>query len=255
MNVPLALGVGFLTSQLALFATTIYLHRGITHKGLTMRPATALPFRFILWVSTGIRPREWAGVHRRHHAALDTVDDPHSPAMVGFWNVQLLNILMYHRAAHDRAQVDRYTRDIPENWLDRYVFDRETLGPLIGVGFLCLVLGWQTGLLAALFHLVFYVGLNSVINAWGHTVGTRPQPNSATNGRVLALITAGEGLHNNHHAAPTAARFSLRAGQLDPAWWLIDVLHRARLLTLRHDRGLLPASSVPRRTRAVAMTP
>ncbi len=134
MNVPLALGVGFLTSQLALFATTIYLHRGITHKGLTMRPATALPFRFILWVSTGIRPREWAGVHRRHHAALDTVDDPHSPAIVGFWNVQLLNIVMYHRAAHDRAQVDRYTRDIPKNWLDRYVFDRETLGPLIGVG-------------------------------------------------------------------------------------------------------------------------
>ena len=43
-----------------------------------------------------------------------------------------------------------------------------------GLGFLCLVLGWQTGLLAALFHLVFYVGLNSVINAWGHTVGHAP---------------------------------------------------------------------------------
>jgi stearoyl-CoA desaturase (delta-9 desaturase) len=255
MNLPLALGVGLFTSQLALFATTIYLHRGITHKGLTMRPVTALPFRFILWVSTGIRPREWAGVHRRHHAALDTVDDPHSPAMVGFWNVQLLNIVMYHRAAHDRAQVDRYTRDLPKDRLDRYVFDRETLGPLIGLGVLCLVLGWQTGLLAGLFHLVFYVGLNGVINAWGHTVGQRPQPNSATNGRILALLTAGEGLHNNHHAAPTAARFSFRADQLDPAWWLIDVLHRARLLTLRHDRGLLPASPIPRRTSAVAMTP
>jgi len=242
MHLLLALGVGFLTSQLALFATTIYLHRGITHNGLTMRPATALPFRIILWLSTGIRQREWAGVHRRHHAALDTVDDPHSPARVGFWNVQLLNIVMYHRAAHDRAQIDRYTRDLHKDRLDRFVFDRETLGPLLGVGLLCLVLGSQTGLLAGLFHLVFYVGLNGAINSWGHTIGRRPQVNSATNGRLLALVTAGEGLHNNHHAAPTAARFSFLPSQLDPAWWVISSLSRARLLTVRHAEGLLPVT-------------
>ena len=254
MNVVLlALVVGFLTSQLALYATTIYLHRGITHNGLTMRPATALMFRVILWLTTGIRPREWAGVHRRHHAALDTIDDPHSPARLGFWNVQLFNVVMYHRAAHDREQVERYTRDLPTNRLDRYVFDRETLGPLVGVGFLCLVFGWQVGLLAGLFHLVLYVGLNSAINAVGHTAGRRPFANSATNGRVLALVTAGEGLHNNHHSAPTAARFSFQAGQLDPAWWLIGALDRARLLTVRHDGGLLPERT-PRST-AGASTP
>lgn len=241
MNVVLlALVVGFATSQLALYATTIYLHRGITHNGLTMRPTTALPFRIILWITTGIRPREWAGVHRRHHAALDTVDDPHSPAVVGFWHVQLFNVVMYHRAAHDREQVDRYTRDLPKDRLDRYVFDRETLGPLLGLGLLCLVFGWQVGLLAGLFHAVFYVGLNGVINAVGHTAGTRPFPNSATNGRLIALLTAGEGLHNNHHSVPTAARFAFEPGQLDPAWWLIGGLARTRLLTVRHEGGLLP---------------
>lgn len=242
MDLLLALGVAFVTSQLALYATTIYLHRGVTHNGLTVHPAAALPFRVFLWVSTGIRPRVWAGIHRRHHAAVDTVDDPHSPAVSGFWHVQLLNIVMYHRAAHDREQIARYTRDLPADRLDRYVFDRETLGLLIGLGFLCLVLGWQTGLLAGLFHTVFYVGLNGVINAVGHTFGRRPQENSATNGRLIALITAGEGLHNNHHAAPTAARFSFRANQLDPAWWIIHSMSRARLLTVRHDRGLLPAA-------------
>jgi stearoyl-CoA desaturase (Delta-9 desaturase) len=240
MNLLLALGVGLATSQLALFATTVYLHRGITHRGLTMRPIAALPFRFFLWVSTGIRPREWAGVHRRHHAALDTVDDPHSPARVGFWNVQLFNIVMYHRAAHNGEMVRRYTRDLPENRLDRFVFDHETIGPLLGLGFLCLVLGWPTGLLAGLIHLVTYVGLNGAVNAVGHTAGTRPNSNSATNGRMLALVTAGEGFHNNHHAVPTAARFSFQRGQIDPSWWLIRLMNRARLLTVRHEGGLLP---------------
>ena len=241
MNLLLAVTVGFLTAQVALFATTVYLHRGITHRGLTMRPATALPFRIFLWLATGIRPREWAGVHRRHHAALDTRDDPHSPAMVGLWKVQLLNIAMYHRAAHDRDEVARYTHDLADNRLDHWVFDHETIGPLLGLGFLCLVLGWPTGLVAGLVHLVVYVGLNGAINSWGHAAGTRPNENSATNGRVLALLTAGEGLHNNHHAAPTAARFSHRAGQIDPSWWFIRLLGCARLLTVRHEGGLLPA--------------
>jgi stearoyl-CoA desaturase (Delta-9 desaturase) len=168
------------------------------------------------------------------------VDDPHSPLRRGFWRVQLFNIAMYHRAAHDRAQIDRYTRDIPENRPDRYVFDRETIGPLVGLGLLCLVFGWQTGLLAGVLHLVFYVGLNGAVNAVGHTVGERPHANSATNGAFLALLTAGEGLHNNHHAAPTAARFSSGHHEIDPAWWLILRLERAKLLTLRHAGGLLP---------------
>jgi stearoyl-CoA desaturase (Delta-9 desaturase) len=242
MNLLLGLAVGLATSQMAIFCTTVYLHRGVTHRGLSMHPAIALPFRFIVWVSTGIRPREWAGVHRRHHAALDSVDDPHSPARVGFWNVQLFNIVMYHRAAHNRSLVSRYTHDMPENRLDRYLFDHETIGPLLGLGFLCLVLGWQTGLVAGVVHLVVYVGLNGAVNAVGHTVGSRPNANSATNGRLLALITAGEGLHNNHHAVPTAARFSFHPGQLDPSWWFIRMLSRARLMTVRHEGGLLPAT-------------
>jgi stearoyl-CoA desaturase (delta-9 desaturase) len=240
MNPLLALVVGFVTAELAILATTVYLHRCMTHRALTMGPLTALPFRLVLWISTGIRPREWAGVHRRHHAALDTVDDPHSPLRRGFWRVQLFNIVMYHRAAHDTEQIDRYTRDIPRNRLDRYVFDRETIGPLVGLGLLCLVFGWQTGLLAGVFHLAFYVGLNGAVNAVGHTVGERPHANSATNGAILALLTAGEGLHNNHHAAPTAARFSSGRYEIDPAWWLIRRLERAKLLTLRHAGGLLP---------------
>jgi stearoyl-CoA desaturase (delta-9 desaturase) len=82
--------------------------------------------------------------------------------------------------------------------------------------------------------MVAYLGLSGAINAIGHTVGTRPAPSSATNLRSLALVTAGEGLHNNHHAAPTSARFSFRRSELDPAWLVIRVLGAFRLVKVRH---------------------
>ena len=68
-----------------------------------------------------------------------------------------------------------------------------------------------------------------------HTYGARPYTSSATNLQSLALITGGEGLHNNHHAAPTSARFSLKPGELDPGWWLVRVLVAFRLAHVRHD--------------------
>jgi stearoyl-CoA desaturase (delta-9 desaturase) len=137
--------------------------------------------------------------------------------------------------------VDKYTHDLPHGRLDRWIFDRETTGPLLGLAFLCLVFGWQVGLLAGLFHALFYVGLNGAVNAVGHTSGARPQANSATNGRLLALLTWGEGMHNNHHAAPTAARFSFRSFEIDPAWFFIRALAGMGLITIRHPGGLVPA--------------
>ena len=239
LNLVVGMAIGFVTAELAILVTTVYLHRGMTHRALTMRPEAALPMLVALWVTTGIRPREWAGVHRRHHAALDTVDDPHSPAVLGASRVFFTNILMYRRAAKNRLLVERYTRDIPRTWLDRIVFDRETLGPLLGLALLWLVFGWQIAVFAVVFHIVFYVGLNGAVNSIGHTFGTRPAANSGTNGRILALFTVGEGLHNNHHAVPTAARLSFGAGQFDPAWWFIRGLERMNLVTLRHRRGVL----------------
>jgi stearoyl-CoA desaturase (delta-9 desaturase) len=191
--------------------------------------------RFFLWVTTGMRPREWAAVHRRHHAATDTIDDPHSPIVHGFWRVQLANAGLYRKFARDGVTVEKYARDLkPDRW-DKVLFDHAFLGLGIGVAFLCLVLGWPTGLLAAGVHTVAYLGLSGAINAVGHTRGTRPYENSATNGRFLALVTAGEGLHNNHHAAPTSARFSFRSSEIDPGWWAVRALTAVRLAKVRHS--------------------
>src|SRR6266550_4900513 len=104
---------GFLVTQVTILATTVYLHRALSHRALSLRPAAALPFRILLWVTTGMRPREWVAVHRKHHAATDTADDPHSPAVVGFWRVQLGNVGLYKRAASEPANVRKYARDLP----------------------------------------------------------------------------------------------------------------------------------------------
>ncbi len=233
---PLTAAVaGLVVTEAAILATTVYLHRGLAHRALTLRPAAALPLRFFVWITTGMRPREWVAVHRRHHAATDTPGDPHSPVVLGFWRVQLGNAGLYRKVARDGLSVRKYARDLPPDRLDRVLFDHAFVGLGVGIGIACVVLGWQTGLVAAAVHAVSYLMLSGAINAVGHTVGRRPYPNSATNVQWLALITAGEGLHNNHHAAPTSARFALASGDIDPGWWVVRVLTRLRLARVRHD--------------------
>lgn len=244
IGIALAVLVGFMVTQAAMFATTVYLHRGLTHRALVVHPALAFLCRLGLWVSTGMRPREWAAVHRRHHAATDTPEDPHSPAQAGFWRVQLTNAAMYRRVARDGVTVDKYARDLPADRFDRFFFDHAGLGLGVGITLLCLLFmipfgpwGIALGFVAAAVHMVGYLGLSGAVNAVGHTFGRRPHANSATNTWLLALFTWGEGLHNNHHDRPTSARFSRRWFQLDLAWWGIRILTWVRLVRLRTMRA------------------
>jgi stearoyl-CoA desaturase (delta-9 desaturase) len=235
-----ALVAAFLVTQAAIFATTVFLHRGLAHRALTMHPVAAYPCRFVIWITTGMRPREWAAVHRKHHAATDTAEDPHSPKVLGFWRVQLGNVGLYKRAAGNRELVRKYARDIPADKLDRYAFDHAFLGLALGISMLVMVMwvlgfGLLTGFVGAGVHAVMYVMLAGAINAVTHTFGSRPYANSATNLQPLALFTGGEGLHNNHHAAPTSARFALRDGEIDPGWWFVRVLVALHLAQVRHE--------------------
>jgi stearoyl-CoA desaturase (delta-9 desaturase) len=235
MHVVRALVVALLVTQAATFATTVYLHRALAHRALHVHPRVAMVFRVLLWTTTGIAPRAWVAVHRKHHAFSDTPEDPHSPIVLGFWAVQLGNVKLYRDTIRDGVTVTKYSRDLPPDRLDRALFDHSLAGLSIGIGLLVLVLGWQTGLVAAGIHTVAYLGTSAAINAVGHTFGKRPYGNLATNNQWLALISAGEGLHNNHHAAPTSARFALDRGQIDPGWWLVRLLVRTDLASVRHE--------------------
>lgn len=229
----LAVAVALVVTQLANLATTIYLHRSLAHRAMVLHPVAAFPLRVLVWVSTGITPREWVAVHRKHHAHTDRDGDPHSPALLGWRRVQLTNLLLYRRAAREQGIVERYARDLPPDRWDRWCFDHGVVGLAVGIGVLVVTLGPAVGAAAAALHAVTYVQLNSAVNALGHTFGRRPWPNSGTNMAWLALLTAGEGLHNNHHAAPTSATMALRRGEIDPAWPFIWLGTKLGLIRLR----------------------
>ena len=123
VSVIVALVASAIIIQVAVFSTTIYLHRTATHKALVMHPALEWAFKFALWVTTGIVTKEWVAVHRKHHAFTDEEGDPHSPALEGFWKVQLGNVFYYMREVTRTDVVERYARDIREGWWDRHVTD------------------------------------------------------------------------------------------------------------------------------------
>jgi stearoyl-CoA desaturase (delta-9 desaturase) len=230
----LSLVIAAVLIQVAVLSTTIYLHRCATHKALVVHPAVEWLFKFALWLTTGQCTKEWVAVHRKHHAFTDEEGDPHSPKLEGFWNVQLGNVFYYVREIKHTDVVQRYARDIKDGWWDRVLFNRGLLGLGVGTTALCLVFGPIIGfgwtLLAAGIHAVMYVFvLSSSINGLCHHVGYKNFNNTATNIRVLALITGGEGLHNNHHGYPRSPKFSFRASEIDPAWPFIKMLIALKL--------------------------
>jgi stearoyl-CoA desaturase (delta-9 desaturase) len=231
----IAVLVGLAVCQVAMVITTVFLHRTLSHRALALSGPLPGIMRVLTWLTTGIRPRQWVAVHRKHHAHTDAAGDPHSPVLEGFAAVQFANVVLYRRAARDPRVVARYARDLaPDGW-DRMLFDHAFVGLGIGIAGLCLALGWQWGFLAAGVHTVTYLLLNAAVNAVGHTYGRRTYPGYATNSRWLAWLTAGEGHHSNHHAAPTSARLGFVRGEIDPGWWFIRAVRGIGWAKTRHS--------------------
>jgi stearoyl-CoA desaturase (delta-9 desaturase) len=221
------LGV-FLTVQLSSIATTVYLHRALSHRAVALAPSVELFMRFVIWVTTGIEPRQWAAVHRKHHKFSDADGDPHSPYVHGFWQIQLLNYFYYRREATNPDTVERYTRDIKSDRWDR-LFAWSWLGMGLFWALWTASFGIVLGSVGMALHMLLYVFLNSSINGAAHWIGYQRFPNSARNMWLLALLTGGEGLHNNHHEYPGSSRFCHRWWEIDVGWYSIALLSKLGL--------------------------
>lgn len=224
--------ITFVILQVSVFATTIYLHRCVTHGGLQLHPALAVLVHLELMLFTGIVPREWAAVHRKHHHYSDKEGDPHSPRVHGMWTVLFGNYFLYKKETQNPATIRKYTPDYRPDVLDRLPMWLQHYAMFGGLGILMLMFGWKWGLVAWGAHIVAYVLLNSSINSLCHVIGYRNFDNLATNIQLIALFTGGEGLHNNHHEFPTSARFALRGREIDLAWPVIRFLERCGLATI-----------------------
>src|SRR6185436_16247091 len=147
----LALGCVFLTVQVACVCTTVYLHRALSHRAVTLAPSVSWAMRFGTWITTGIDPRQWAAVHRKHHKFADAEGDPHSPYVHGFWQIQLLNYFYYRREAANPETVERFTKDIGRDRWDA-LFDRTWIGLGLFLAMWIAVFGPVLGALAMVLH-------------------------------------------------------------------------------------------------------
>jgi stearoyl-CoA desaturase (Delta-9 desaturase) len=220
-------------TQIAVIATSVYLHRTLAHRALAVHPVAELVFRTVLWLTTGQRRQQWVAVHRKHHAFTDREGDPHSPRLLGFWRIQLLNVAYYMREARNPETIRKFAPDIIEDRLERALFSWGLLGLGLGITLLCLVLGLWPGLIAAAAHAILYVFVVApIINGIGHWRGAQNFQNTAYNSSALAWMTGGESLHNNHHAHPRAPKFSVRRSEFDPSWLVVRVLAAIRLVRI-----------------------
>ncbi len=238
LTIIVAAVVAFISMELSTYCTTIYLHRTMAHKGLKLHPAIAFLMRLQLWIFTGIVTREWVAVHRKHHHFTDEEGDPHSPYLKGLWNVLLWNAIYYARETNKPEVVEKYTRDIP-HMAGESALSRGWIGLGIGwaafmIAFWSLTHNWTgpvIGFVTFGVQSIGYIVLNALINGACHVLGYRNFNNTATNLRLVAWLTGGEGLHNNHHQYPAAAKFSMNRRRLefDPAWLVIKLLAALRL--------------------------
>jgi len=241
--------VTIMLTQVAVIATSIYLHRALAHRSLHLHPIADVAFRATLWLTTGQSRQEWVAVHRKHHTFTDREGDPHSPRLLGFWRVQLFNVAYYMREARNAETLETFAPDLRPDRLDRVLFSRGTLGLVVGLSLLCALIGFWPGLIAGLTHAALYVFVMApLINALGHWRGSKNFENTAYNRRFLAWITGGESLHNNHHAHPRSPKFSMRRSEFDPSWLIIRALAAVRLLAIQGPSVAWASASAVERT-------
>jgi stearoyl-CoA desaturase (delta-9 desaturase) len=109
------LAVLLVFTQITIFSVTLYLHRSQAHRGVDFHPALAHVFRFWLWLTTSMITREWVAIHRKHHAKVETEDDPHSPVTRGIGRVFWHGVELYREARGMRADIEQYGRGTPDD--------------------------------------------------------------------------------------------------------------------------------------------
>ena len=232
----ISVAVGIVTSGIGAFATSIYLHRGLTHRALRFHPAADQTFRLLIWLMIGVSRQEWVAVHRKHHTFTDVEGDPHSPLLEGLWRTWIGNFYFYLREAAKPEVIRTWASDLqPDRW-DRLLYNHYWLGAAVGTACMMWLLGPWGGLAASAVHafmLTFVIA--PIVNALTHWHGEQPHANTARNIRWLVWLTAGESLHNNHHAQPRSPTFRMGPGEHDPGWWVIRGLEALGLVTVRRE--------------------
>jgi len=227
-----------LLTHVTIAAVTLFLHRNQTHHALDLHPLVSHFFRLWLWLTTGMRTREWVAVHRKHHARCETAEDPHSPQVLGINRVLWGGVLLYVDESAQRETIERFGQGTPDDWLERNLYSKYVMFGLTVMGLADVALfGIVPGMLILLVQIVWIpFWAAGVINGVGHYWGYRnwSTDDASTNMFPLAALIGGEELHNNHHAHATSAKFSNKPFEFDLGWLYIRILVFLGLAKVRH---------------------
>jgi stearoyl-CoA desaturase (delta-9 desaturase) len=238
-------------THVTIAAVTIYLHRSQSHRALDLHPAVAHVFRFWLWLTTGMVTKEWVAIHRKHHAKVETKDDPHSPVAHGIRKVFWEGSELYRAEAKNAETLTKFGHGTPDDWIERNLYSRYSWE---GVGVMLIIDVLLFGAIGvtvwAVQMLWIPVTAAGIINGIGHYWGYRSYAcaDASTNIVPWGIIIGGEELHNNHHAYATSAKLSSKWFEFDIGWVYIRVLAALRLAQIRKVAPKLataPAKTAP----------
>ncbi len=221
-----------LLTHVTIVGVTVYLHRYSAHRSLELNGGLKHFFRFWLWLTTGQNTREWTAIHRKHHAKCDTPDDPHSPVIKGLGTVLRTGAELYREEAKNAETLRIYGKNCPDDWIERNLYSRFTMGGIVLMALIDLALFGVIGITVWAVQMMWIpVWAAGVVNGLGHAVGYRNFEcrDAATNLVPWGIIIGGEELHNNHHTYPNSAKLSVRKWEFDMGWLWIRVFSALRL--------------------------
>jgi stearoyl-CoA desaturase (Delta-9 desaturase) len=224
-------------THITIVTVTVFLHRCQAHRAVELHPAVGHFFRFWLWLTTGMVTREWAAIHRKHHAKCETRDDPHSPQVYGIHRVLWLGAVLYTRESYNRETIERYGHGTPDDWVERNLYSRFTVLGIILMALIDMVLfGLLSGaIIFAVQMLWIPFWAAGVINGIGHWCGYRSWQTADASRNIVpfGILIGGEELHNNHHAYPSSAKLSSKWYEFDIGWMYIRTMALLRLAQVK----------------------
>ena len=223
-------------THITIAGVTVYLHRCQAHRALELHAIPSHFFRFWMWFTTGMVTKEWAAIHRKHHAKCETEEDPHSPVTRGIKKVLLEGSELYRTEAKNQETMDKYGHGTPDDWIERNLYTKRSAH---GVGLLLIInvllfgaIGLTVWAVEMLWIPIFAAG---VINGIGHFWGYRNYDcaDAATNIVPWGILIGGEELHNNHHTFGTSAKLSSKWYEFDIGWLYIRILETLHLAQVK----------------------
>ncbi len=229
----------YVCAMVSTLCVSVWLHRGVTHRSLTLHPVVSHTARGIIWLTLAQNPWVWSSVHRWHHQNSDKETDLHSPKIKGFWNLMIHG---YDEDVHKKYMQDNnffitYGQGAPDDWIEKNLYRKFPNTGLYIMLVIDIAVCGVWGPWVWLGHFVWRGVLNKVVAGIGHQVGYRNYEtgDESKNNFPWGIIILGEELHNNHHQNASSPNFSRKWFEIDPGWYVIKILCWCKLCKLNYE--------------------